>query len=219
MTRQMGIEAVPGHQFQFTRNWFLNRNCETFREYVHPEWAGKPIVYLELGVFEGMSMTWMLQHVLTHPDARSVGVDPWLLTTKLSEETMHQVMQRAIGNTAPWTTTHYGRAFPNCKLIRGSSAEVLRLMLKNKFGYMGIKRGSVDLCMVDGDHNELAVLDDARNCWQLLKKGGWLLFDDVENDHEKTHHVKQGLASFRNETPDAIQLWKHGYVECFKKDI
>lgn len=215
MTRQMGIEAVPGHQFQFTRNWFLNRNGETFREYVHPEWAGKPITYLELGVFEGMSMTWMLQHVLTHPDAKAVGVDPWLITTKLSAETMDQVMRRAHQNIEPWTGVFGNK----CQLIRGNSAEVLRLMLKNKFGYHGIKRGSVDLCMVDGDHNELGVLDDCRLVWQLLKPGGCMLCDDVENDKQKEHHVKQGLEMFLAETPGAELAWKHKYVECYRKVV
>lgn len=217
MTRKMGIQDVPGHKFQFTRNWFCNRNLETFRELIHPEWNGKPIKYLEIGVFEGMSMTWMLQHVLTHPDARAVGVDPWLMTTKISEANMNQVMQRACGNTAPWTTTHYGLPEKKCKLIRGNSAEVLRLMLKNRHGYMGIKKETVDICMVDGDHNELGVLDDCRLVWQLLKPGGWMMLDDVENQLQKSHHVRSGLDMFLGENPELKMLWKHRYMECYHK--
>lgn len=215
--RKMGIKPVEGHTFQFTRSWFLNRNLETFKELVLPEWVGKPITYLELGVFEGMSLVWMLQHVLTHPDAKAVGVDPHLMTTKLSEETMHQVMQRAIGNTAPWTTTHYGRDVPNCKLIRGNSAEVLRLMLRNRHGYMGIKAESVDLCMVDGDHNALGVLDDCRLVWRLLKPGGWMICDDYFNDKPKTHHVEEGVDTWKSETSNAEELWKSDYMICYRK--
>ena len=215
MTRRMGIKPVEGHQFQFTKNWFLNRNLSTFRELVLPAWEGKPITYLELGVFEGMSMTWMLQHVLTHPDARGVGVDPWLMSTKISGEKMEQVMRRAHQNIEPWTGVFRNK----CTLIRGNSAEVLRLMLKNRYGYCGIEKGSVDLCMVDGDHNELGVLDDCRLVWQLLKPGGWMLCDDVENDKLKEHHVKQGLQMFLAETPEAEMLWKHEYVECYRKVI
>jgi predicted O-methyltransferase YrrM len=215
--RRMGIEPVPGHQFQFTRRWFLNRNLDAFRELILPEWAGKPATYLEIGVFEGMSLVWMLQYVLTHPDAKAIGVDPYLMTTKLSAEVMHEVMQRALGNTAPWTTTHYGRQVPNCKLIRGNSAEVLRLMLKNQHGYMGVKAGSVDLCMVDGDHNALGVLDDCRLVWKLLKTGGWMICDDVENDRKKSHHVEEGLRQFLSETPGAELVAKKDYIEIYRK--
>lgn len=215
--RQMGIEAVPGHQFLFTRSWFLNRNLAAFRELILPEWAGKPVTYLEIGVFEGMSMTWMLQRILTHPDARAVGVDPWLMTTKISGPDMEATMQRAIGNTAPWTTTHYGREYPICRLIRGNSAEVLRLALRNRHGYAGLRRGRLDLCMVDGDHNALGVLDDCRLVWQLLKTGGWMICDDVENDKRKVHHVDEGLRAFLAETPSAELVAKKDYIEIYRK--
>jgi predicted O-methyltransferase YrrM len=154
-----------------------------------------------------------LQRVLTHPDAKAVGVDPWLMTTKLSSETMDEVRRRAHQNVEPWQGVFGNK----CTLIRGSSAEVLRLMLKNKFGYAGIKRGSLDLCMVDGDHNELGVLDDCRLVWQLLKPGGWMIADDVENDKPKAHHVKEGLAAFLAETPGAELVVKKDYIECYRK--
>jgi hypothetical protein len=224
MVREMGIEKVEGHEFQFTRNWFLNRNLPTFRKWVHPEWAGNPCTYLELGVFEGMSMVWMLQHVLTHSDCWAVGVDPWLMTRKLDEDVMEEVMTRACHNTKPWIYIGYDdgtdfKANPDgcaCQLIRGNSAEVLRRMT-GKRGCAGITKESVDLCMIDGNHNGPAVLDDARQCLKLMKKGGWLLFDDVENDKKKEHHVLEGLDWFKKESGDKIRfLWKHRYMEAYE---
>lgn len=192
--------------FVFTRNWFLNRNLPTFRQYVKP-FAGKPIRYLELGVFEGQSMTWMCQHVLTHPESVGVGVDPWLMTTKLDGAFMEEVRDRALFNT---------KGFSNCRLIRGCSAEVLRRM-QGRSGYAGITKASVDLCMIDGDHNELAVLDDAQNVLPLMKQGGWMLFDDVENDKPKEHHVKAGIARALHELGSRVSfLWKDRYVECYE---
>ncbi len=207
--RKMGILPIEKHSFQFTRNWFLNRNSATFREFIHPEWSGKPIRYLELGVFEGMSIVWMMQHILTHKDSFSVGIDPWLITSKLSGEVMEEVMKRAFHNTKP---------FPNCTLIRGNSVEVLMRMNKYRHGFLGIKKNSVDLCMVDGNHNNLAVQDDAQRCHKLLRVGGWMLFDDVENDKPKEDHVKQGLNVFIEEYKDKMKLlWKHRYMECYEK--
>jgi predicted O-methyltransferase YrrM len=194
--------------YDFTRNWFRNRNLATFRDKIHPVFGRRPTVYLELGVFEGMSMVWMLQHVLVHPGSRGVGVDPWLMTTKLNEQTMEAVYQRALHNTSQHS---------NCVIQRGNSAEVLRKM--NSRGFHGIGPCSVDLCMVDGNHNALAVLDDARLVYQLLKPGGMMLFDDVENDIEKTDHVKQGVEMFLLEVGSKMRLdWKLGYCEAYIKE-
>lgn len=196
------------HAFTFTRRWFLMRNLPTFREFIFPQWAGKPLFYLELGVFEGMSLLWMLQRILTHPDSRAVGIDPWLITTKLDAEQMEEVRQRAFHNLS---------FYPQCQLIRGNSAEVLRRMVR-RGGYAGVAHNTVDLCMIDGDHNALTVLDDARLCLKLVKSGGWLLFDDVENDREKQNHVKHGLQSFLNEHGGEVRfLWKHRYMEAYEK--
>jgi predicted O-methyltransferase YrrM len=207
MARQMDIQNTPEHQFQFTRSWFRNRNLPTFRELIYPEFHGRPIVYLEIGVFEGQSMSWMGQHVLTAPGSLGIGIDPWLMTTKLDSEFMERVMDRADHNT---------KIFPNVELIRGNSCEVLRKMCSE--GYAGITKNSVDICMIDGDHNRLAVYDDAIHVYQLVKPGGWILFDDVENDKPKQDHVKHGLDMFTSEYNDRIKsLWKHGYMEAYQK--
>jgi len=212
--RTYPIEPRVGQDFRFTRRWFLTRNYGTFVKFVVPKWAGIPTIYLELGVFEGMSMVWMLQHVLTHPDSRSVGIDPWLITTKMDQAQMSDVMSNAFHNTAPWS----GGKEDKCSLIQANSAEVLRRMV-HKRGYAGIRRGSVDVCMVDGNHNSLAVWDDCRLVYKLLKVGGWMLLDDVENDIEKADHVKQGLQLFLNEVGGGVkEVWRHKYMVCLCKE-
>lgn len=39
------------------------------------QYAGQPCRYLEIGIYEGLSGCWMLDNILTHPDAQYVGVD------------------------------------------------------------------------------------------------------------------------------------------------
>jgi len=151
MARKLGIDNTQ-HDFQFTRRWFLNRNQPTFREYVLPVWEGKPITYLEIGVFEGMSIVWMLQRILTHPNSRAVGVDPWLMTRKIGSQQMQDVCDRAWHNTKPWRY--------KCQLARGNSGEVLARMLGRGASW-GITKNSVDLCMVDGDHRVFGMLKTA----------------------------------------------------------
>lgn len=194
----------------FSRTWFMRRNAPAFTQYVFPAWKGLPITYLELGVYEGMSMCWMCEHVLTHPDSRAVGVDPWLMVTKATEEQMDAVRRAAIHNTG---------FYPNCELIRGNSAEVLRKMAARK-GFAGVSCGQVDLCLVDGSHTALGVLDDARLVWHLLRPGGWMLFDDVVNEIPKEDHVQEGLALFLRERGDGVRLlWKGRFVEAYEKVV
>ena len=197
------------HKFQFTRNWFLKRNKMTFVEHIMPKWRGQPCLYLEIGVFEGQSLVWMHQNILTHPRSRSISIDPHLVTSKLSGDYMEDVRQRAIHNTRPWAD--------KARLIRGNSAEVLRRMC-GKGGFEGVEKGTVDLCMIDGDHNELAVLDDARQVIELVRPGGWILFDDFSNDIPKEKHVKQGVELFLAESGGRVkEIWRHKYVICFEK--
>jgi len=219
MGRKMDLMAPEGCSFNFTRNWFRNRNLETFRKFIHPKWAGEPITYLELGVFEGMSICWMLQYILTHSKARAVGIDPWLMTRKLDHSVMVEVMDRAFHNTScflEWRNNENRDSLRKVVLQRGNSAEVLRRMVSKK-GFLGIKPKSLDLCMIDGNHNALAVLDDCRLVFRLMRKGGWMLFDDVENDCKKTDHVKKGLGVFVSESRGKIkQVFKHRYMEAYE---
>jgi hypothetical protein len=164
---------------------------------------------LEIGVFEGMSLCWMMQHVLTDPSSVSVGVDPWLPTIKLSLEYMEGVRERAHHNLRPWIEQN------RCTLSRCSSAVALRKMLHR--GYLGLHEGSVDICMIDGEHVPLLVCDDAKLVCRLLKPGGWMLFDDVEFSHPKAETVGEGIQMFLADNPPVRQVWKHGHMECYEK--
>lgn len=195
------------HDFQWTRNWFRARNLNTFRKHIQPEWVGKKCTYLELGVFEAQSLTWMCQHVLTHPESIAVGIDPWLQTMKLDNEYMEGVMKRAQHNTS---------IFPNCRLIRAVSPVVLRRML-HKRREKEFSENSIDLCMIDGEHHALAVLDDANLVLKLVRPGGMMYFDDVENVSTKADHVKHGLEMFLEQSGDKVRFeWKHKFMEAYR---
>jgi len=213
MARKMSIN-MKAHDFKFSRKWFLNRNLPTFRDHLFPLLEPKireqePITYLELGVFEGMSMVWMLQHVISKcEESRAVGIDPWLMTTKLDNVKMENVRASAAYNVSPWS--------PKVKLIRGCSCEVLRRMC-GRGGYEGIGKRTVDVSMIDGNHFDYAVIDDVRHVIPLVKKGGIILFDDVENDKPKANHVKQGIQAWLElDKPPVKQIFKHRYVEAYQ---
>lgn len=200
----------------FTRNWFRNRNLSTFRDFVYPVWSGQPhTTYLELGVFEGMSLTWMFQYVLTDSTSRAVCVDPWLDTIRLSNEYMDEVRQRAYNNLDEWKQ--------RCHIHRGTSAVALRRIL-GRHGYLGLTRDSVDICMVDGEHNALAVLDDLRLVSQIVKPDGWIILDDVVMKHQ-TDNVDEGRTLWLQELrlqgreSQFRLLWKDRHCECYKRFV
>jgi len=212
---------------QFTKKWFRDRNQGTFSEYVHPKFEGLPITYLEIGVFEGMSMCWMIQHILTHPDSKAVGVDPWLGMKKLNSEEMEKVQGRAFHNVATKLSSRQIASVRESHKLVSSKCSLFRLdsdeFLTHSEHYAGITKESVDIIMIDGNHSAPFVANDAIKAFPLLKPEGWLLFDDVENDHKKTYHVKDGIQMFLNHLKSqgkllTLQLiWKHGYMECFEK--
>lgn len=200
----------PRHQFQYTRRWFRHRNQAAFIEHVQPRWEDKPIFYLEIGVWEGMSLAWMMQNVLTHPNSHAVGIDPWVEIGRWSEESLEQIRQRAVHNLSPWRD--------RCVLVRSNSDRAMLHALHTRGGSHGMRRNSADVLMVDGDHRAEPVKNDCGLALQLVKPGGWLLFDDVDESPKKKGHVADGVKMFLAEHGDEVRLlWKSRYVECYEK--
>jgi len=106
----------------------------------------------------------------------------------------------------------------NCTLLQCNS-NVALFKMANRKGYAGFGRNSVDIAMIDGAHHDLLAWSDARMVLPLMKPGGWMLFDDVENDQSKgDRHVKAGIECFLKEHGSDVEfLWKHRYMECYRR--
>lgn len=119
--------------------------------------------FLEIGVFEGRTSTWLLDNILLNDEDGSSDcltlIDPdvgpnfnynmqkWLIEGELTEEGKKRI-----------------------NFIKDYSYNALpKLKTENKL---------FDLIYIDGDHNACGVLEDAVMAWKLLKENGILLFDD-----------------------------------------
>lgn len=112
----------------------------------------RPAVYLEIGIFEGGSARIVASALETaRAPGRIVAIDP---EPRISEEIWQGLAAR---------TT----------LLRSRSPEALGQVL----ALCG--PGSVGLALVDGDHDEKAVLADAEALLELLAPGAWVLFHDA----------------------------------------
>ena len=148
-------------KYKFTKDWFSNKSPAW--EVALKDFAGKPNVqYLEVGVYEGRSVVWMLENILTHPTSHVTGID--IFWANDSEEYVYSPEEQklyednviAAGGAGRFTT------------IAEFSQVALRYLPLDYF----------DIIYIDGAHNGPAVLEDAILSMRLLKVGGVLIFDD-----------------------------------------
>jgi len=136
----------------FSNSWFAT-NQKVWEGVLEPM-KGKPnLRYLEVGVFEGQSFVWMFENVLTDSSSVATAID--LFFADGLEERFTENIERA-GVTDRVTT------------IKGFSNDALRPLTPDSF----------DIIYIDGSHTAANVLRDGLLSWDLLKKGGILIFDD-----------------------------------------
>ena len=144
---------MPG---RYTQDWFSYHESHWFRHFGHL--ASRPgLQALEVGSFEGRSACWTVQHLLTGEGSRLTCVEPF--EQYEGQERNFDYNVRLAGCT------------DKIIKLRGRSQQVLPFLPDS----------SCDFVYIDGSHMILDVLQDAAMCWQLLKPGGVLIFDDYEH--------------------------------------
>lgn len=166
---------------EFTSDWFSAR-IPQWTAHIVPALAGKPVRALTLGCYEGRSDYWILENILTHPDARIICVDAWPGSMKVISDRFDA---NILGSPHAAKVTK----------IRAQCFDALRWIA-----------GPLDLVYVDADHQAKSALQDAAMVWPLIAKGGFLIFDDYlwkQPDHAKLP-PKPGIDAF-------LELWKGEY--------
>lgn len=154
-------------EYVFTSDW-----AEAFRENATNLFlprAGEQLTYLEIGVWEGRSVCWMLDNVLTNPASYAECVD-W----KIQDVVWDNLKKH----------TYLSCGWPKVQLLQGNSRHIVPRL-----------EGDFDMIYIDGDHSARGVLCDSVNCWRLCKKGGIILWDDYAK-FTKDNKVKRGVEAF-----------------------
>jgi predicted O-methyltransferase YrrM len=133
------------HVFQY--DWFTG-NIPTFQKHL-AHLRGQPCHVLEIGSHEGRSSTWLLENILTHPQARLTSVEPYLQPTF-------------------WDNIRASGGEAKTSVIQKFSREALRELPLSSF----------DFIYVDGSHWTVDVLEDAVFSFRLAKVGAIIGFDD-----------------------------------------
>lgn len=154
----------PNTQFSpgwsaFSTDWFSKRIPE-WKKFIVPALAGKPCDWLELGSYEGRSAIWTLDNILTHEKSHITCVDIW---KGAYEDNFDANMA----------------AHPAKKKVLKLKGDCFgRLVSLNAFF------AQFDGIYIDADHQAKAALTEAAMCWPMLKKGGFMIFDDYPWQHK-----------------------------------
>jgi predicted O-methyltransferase YrrM len=151
--------------------------------------------YLEIGSWEGESLSWVMSEILSHPSCRATVVDPFLV---------------------PATQTRF---YENLK-IQNLESRVQVLEQKSHITLPTLGKQSFDLIYVDGDHTYQGVYADALQAWPLLKPNGWMIFDDYywrTWSHSVLSRPQKALDHFVNSARSNLQVLFKGHQLIVQK--
>lgn len=139
--------------------WF-SRVQEGFGNVVS-RFAGKPIVYCEIGCWAGAAAEYVAKNVLTHPDSLGIGIDPYP-ETRIADNTAVKALAAKrlefMGDRWIWIYEMSNEGLREAEQILGKQ--------------------KIDLAYIDGCHAGSQVFQDWSNIWPLLRIGSVVIFDD-----------------------------------------
>jgi len=191
-TAQEAQKAPSEKKYNFSSASHLYHEANWAR--VLAPYKDKPNVnYLEIGVFEGRSMIWMLENILTHRTSRATGIDIFPGNMK----------ETYLGNLN----------------MSGFQDKVTTLAGYSQFELRKLPPQSFDIIYIDGSHMACDVLSDAVLSWLLLKDGGTMIFDDylygldLPSDIRPQVSIDSFVSAFRN----FLDIVTHSYQVIVRK--
>ena len=151
------------------------------------------INYLEIGVYEGRSVIWMLENILTHETAKMTCID-------IFEGEYYQTFLSNLKMSG-----HRDKV----TVVKGFSQIQLRNLPLQAF----------DIIYIDGSHSAPDVLADTVFSWYLLKNRGILIFDDylLDLDLSVTERPKFAIDAFMTCFAKDIEIVKKEYQIVLRK--
>lgn len=144
----------------FTVDWFSS-HTNKFEKVLENIKNQDDVHGLEIGSFEGRSSCWFLDNIFTSKKSTLTCIDTWEGSMEHSNE-----QKESIWNLFSQNVKDYA---PNKIIIKkGLSRDRLRDSDLKKY----------DFIYIDGSHTTRDVLGDAVLCFDLLKIGGVMTFDD-----------------------------------------
>jgi predicted O-methyltransferase YrrM len=151
--------------YEFTTDWFQSVRDVWGR--IVPQINPKRVV--EVGSWEGASACFMIETMGAVHDLELHCIDMWSQGEGLDDYDMAQVEQRFLNNVklAGEAVSHE----VDLHIFKGTSEDGLLNLLPER-------KRAFDIVYVDGSHQASDVLSDAILAFKLVRRGGWIFFDD-----------------------------------------
>jgi len=160
-----------------------------WKEIINP--TNEPIKVLEIGAYHGANVCCLTKTHAIHSDSEIHCVDPWGDYEQYPEYKNEQ-------------RTNYSTFIHNISQLNPVDLNKIHLhRVKSEEAWSRFADGMFDIIYIDGNHERNFVFEDALMSLKKVKKGGWLVFDDV-------HDAK---------VMEAIQLFLHLYKDSFHPHV
>lgn len=143
-----------------------------------PEPMGS-IRIMEIGAYHGANICSYMKTYAKHSNTDIHCVDPWFDYNGYNEYQSKQPTNYSIfiNNISKLDPKDLHKVY----IHRGLSENIIPSFTNESF----------DIIYIDGNHEKRYVLEDSVNCFKKVKKGGWIIFDDM---HDK--EVFEAVQSF-----------------------
>jgi precorrin-6B methylase 2 len=147
---------------------------------------------MEIGAYHGANTCSYMKSYARHPRSEIHCVDPWMDYDGYDEyqSKQHTNYSLFIQNLARLSPEDLHKVH----LHRGLSETMIPRFADNMF----------DIIYIDGNHSLRYVLQDAIQSYHKIKRGGWIIFDDMQ-DKEVNQAVQMFLMSHSTDF-DSIQI-------------
>lgn len=191
--------------YQFTQDWF---------EWAPPIWSQiTPHLperknFLEIGSFEGRSAVWTIENLM-EDGGEIVCIDTWEGGEEHTPEDMEGAKFRFDENIKLVREKYPNRNVMSCT---GMSVNWLAALVQEKRQF--------DFIYIDGSHVAKDVMTDACMAWPLLKRNGFMVFDDYmwnPQGFSAMQRPKIAIDMFVNMFEDELIVTHFGYQLIVRK--
>jgi len=191
--------------YQYTKDWFgwAPKVWEQLIPHL-PERKN----FLEIGSFEGRSAVWTIENLM-EDGGEIVCIDTWEGGAEHTPEDMAGTEERFHQNI-----TLVRKKFPSRVVVsfKSTSVEALGASIAHKKQF--------DFIYIDGSHLAKDVLTDACMSWPMLKKNGFMVFDDYmwkPPGLSINQRPKSAVDAFINMFEDDLGIVHSGYQLIVRK--
>jgi hypothetical protein len=195
-------------QGTFDHYWFRDFGRKLFERYLLPR-AASISSYLEVGVAEGQSMLWALEH-LGKPDGLFVGIDPYWDGRRWHVGEGKEHLHRTLDNLSTWYDGRRPVEFTNGLFMWNADEQlkakpVCQINAVSSQSFLKTESRNFDACYIDGSHNADDALFDIISCFRLLNNNGVMIVDDLDRK----------LSAGRPQVFQAVEAFKMAFEGWF----